>query len=67
MATVQNDIAKPQERLGEKKNQGDMVDFAKEIQEINKERTDRYFDLVGRIHSDDKKRDGIIRRVVPKK
>lgn len=67
MSTTQGDIAKPHAPLGEKDTTTStgMQDYAEAIKKINKERTDRYFDLIAPAKSDKKERDGIVRRTKP--
>ena len=69
MATTQGDIAKPTLPIGERRDtrKNDMLAYVESINKINAERTKRYFDLAGKPTMHDKSRDGIVRRVVPKK
>ena len=69
MSTTQGDIAKPQLPLGERKDakKNDMQSFVAGINKINAERTKRYEELVGKSFVYGPERDGVIRRIMPKK
>ena len=69
MSTVQGDIAKPEYPLGDKESteKNGMQEYVKSIKAVNDARLKRYFDIVAPPKSDKKSRDGVIRRVKPKR